>query len=239
MLAPFTDPLAGDLTSSVPSDSSLPPPEDCWNRIGFKGDRSCGELPKFGHCHNCPVFASAAERLFARPLPDACVAESGARFERAEADGGPTLAVLVFRVGEEWLALDVSVLIEVGEPRVVHRVPHRREQLLRGLVNVRGELQLCVSLAEVLGLTPTQVADNSPMQSGWLLVAEHEQGRWALAVDEVAGVRRVLRERLTAIPVTVAQGKQAFAEGVFLDGERRVGLLDANRLFRTLQQTGW
>ena len=131
MLAPFTDPLAGDLTNSVPSDSSLPPPEDCWARIGFKGDRSCGELPKFGHCHNCPVFAVAAERLFARPLPDACVAEHGARFERAEADGGPTLAVLVFRVGEEWLALDVSVLIEVGEPRVVHRVPHRREQLLR------------------------------------------------------------------------------------------------------------
>ena len=157
MLAPFTDPLAGDLTNSVPSDSSLPPPEDCWNRIGFKGDRSCGELPKFGHCHNCPVFAAAAERLFARPLPDACVAERGARFERAR-PSGPTLAVLVFRVGEEWLALDDSVLIEVGEPRVVHRVPHRREQLLRGLVNVRGELQLCVSLAELLGLTPTQAA---------------------------------------------------------------------------------
>jgi chemotaxis-related protein WspD len=239
VLAPFNDPLAGDLTNSVPSDSSLPPPEDCWNRIGFKGDRSCGELPKFGHCHNCPVFAGAAERLFARPLPDACVAERGARLERTGADGGPTLAVLVFRVGEEWLALEVSVLIEVGEPRVVHRVPHRREQLLRGLVNVRGELQLCVSLAELLGLRPTQVADHSPMQSGWLLVAEHERGRWALAVDEVAGVRRVLRERLTAIPVTVAQGKQSFAEGVFLDGERRVGLLDANRLFRTLQQTGW
>ncbi len=239
MPVPFTDLLTGDLPLSAPSDSSAPSLDDCWNRIGFKGDRSCGELPQVGHCHNCPVFATAAERLFARPLPDACVAERSARFERVEADSGPTLAVLVFRVGEEWLALDVSVLIEVGEPRVVHRMPHRRERLLRGVVNVRGELQLCVSLAELLGITPSQVADSSPVQSGWLLVAEHEQGRWALAVDEVAGVRRIPRDRLTAIPVTAAHGKQAFAEGVFLDGERRVGLLDANRLFRALQEIGW
>jgi chemotaxis-related protein WspD len=220
-------------------NTDLLPLDDCWNRIGVKGDRSCGELPKVGHCHNCPVFAAAGELLFARPLPDECVAERGGEFARADGSSGPLAAVLVFRVGEEWLALEAQVMVEVAEPRAVHRVPHRRERLLRGLVNVRGELQLCVSLAELLQLTSTAAATGLPAQSGWLLVIENEQGRWALAVDEVAGVHRVPREQLTAVPVTVAHGKHSFAQSVFIEGDHRVGLLDAARLFSTLQQTSW
>jgi chemotaxis-related protein WspD len=220
--------------------NDLPPLDDCWNRIGVKGDRSCGELPKFGHCHNCPVFAAAGERLFARPLPDECLAERADAFDRVDEAAGPALAVLVFRVGEEWLALDVQFMIEVAEPRIVHRVPHRRERLLRGLVNVRGELQMCVSLAELLGVTAAPAAvGTQATQSGWLLVAENEQGRWAFSVDEVAGVHRLPRDQLRVVPVTVAQAKQAFTQGVFLEGDQRVGLVDADRLFRTLQQTSW
>ena len=34
--------------------------QDCWNKIGIAGDRSCPELTKHIVCQNCPVFASAA-----------------------------------------------------------------------------------------------------------------------------------------------------------------------------------
>ena len=86
--------------------SSASPQDDCWNRIGFKGDRSCGELPKVGIATTVPFSLPLASDCSRGRCPT-CAAERGAGFERAEADSGPTAAVLVFRVGEEWLALDV------------------------------------------------------------------------------------------------------------------------------------
>ena len=38
---------------------SLTTVDDCWNRIGFCGDRSCPELAHVVHCHNCQVFSNA------------------------------------------------------------------------------------------------------------------------------------------------------------------------------------
>ena len=33
---------------------------DCWNRIGVRGDRSCPELKQYVHCRNCPVYSAGA-----------------------------------------------------------------------------------------------------------------------------------------------------------------------------------
>src|SRR3981081_1849213 len=43
--------------------------DDCWNRIGVHGDRSCAELQRHIHCRNCPVFAAAARALLDVPAP--------------------------------------------------------------------------------------------------------------------------------------------------------------------------
>ncbi len=40
--------------------SDLPSVDDCWNRIGVRGDRSCPKLAEHIHCRNCPVHAAAA-----------------------------------------------------------------------------------------------------------------------------------------------------------------------------------
>ena len=53
----------------------LPVLNDCWNRIGVKGDASCPELANVVHCHNCPVFAAAGQQLFQRAAPPECVEE--------------------------------------------------------------------------------------------------------------------------------------------------------------------
>ena len=45
--------------------------DDCWNRIGVCGDQTCPELTRFVHCHNCPVFSTASERLLTAPLRQA------------------------------------------------------------------------------------------------------------------------------------------------------------------------
>src|SRR5271170_6025353 len=100
----------------------LPLVDDCWNRIGVKGDGSCPELLKVVHCHNCPVFAAAGQHLFLREPPPECVEEwTQALAHKEAAADTDTAAVLVFRIGEEWLAMDVRSLVEVSEKRAVRR----------------------------------------------------------------------------------------------------------------------
>src|SRR5438105_5558923 len=131
---------------------AAPGRDDCWNRIGVFGDRSCPELPPVGHCHNCPVFAAAGRRFLDGPAPPGYLEEWSARLAEPEAAAaGELLGVLVFRIGGEWLALPVGVLVEVTAPRPIHRVPFRGG-LLAGLVNVRGELHLAVRMDQLLGI---------------------------------------------------------------------------------------
>src|ERR1700740_948398 len=109
---------------------------DCWRRIGVWGDRSCPELAQVVHCHNCPVFAAAGRRFLDTPAPGAYVEEWTDRLTAPVEEGATDLqSVLIFRLGEEWLALRVPVLLEVTNPRPIHRIPHR-VGLLAGLVNI-------------------------------------------------------------------------------------------------------
>src|SRR5207342_2805701 len=63
-----------------------------------------------------------------------------------------THSAFVFRVGNEWLAITTSVVDEVADLRAIHSLPHRRSGVVLGLANVRGELLVCVSLAQLLGV---------------------------------------------------------------------------------------
>jgi chemotaxis-related protein WspD len=218
-----------------PSAPNLPVLDDCWNRIGVRGDHTCPELTTVIHCHNCPVFARAGRRLFDRPPPPECVDEWTGRLARRESEeAGDVLALIVFRLGSEWLACDVRTMVEVAEPRPYHRIPHRRDRALLGLVNIRGELQLCLSLRDLLGVGPGEPgvsATGAPGRTGWLLVAEHEGRNWVLAVDEVAGVVRVPRALVSNAPATVVGSRSSAGQGVFLSDGKRVGCLDTGRLF--------
>jgi chemotaxis-related protein WspD len=213
-----------------------PGTEDCWGRIGVNGDRSCPELDRVVHCHNCEVFSRAGRRFLDAASPPGYLEEWTRRLA-AEAEEVPTelTSVLIFRLGEEWLALPVAVLEEVTTPRPVHRVPHRGG-LLAGLVNIRGELHLCAHLDGLLGIKRT-VAGGGPGGSARarLLVARREAERWVFPVEEVAQVHRFPSRELREVPPTVGRAAARLARGVFAWGERTVGLLDESRLFGAMR----
>jgi chemotaxis-related protein WspD len=209
----------------------LPLVDDCWNRIGVKGDGSCPELLKVVHCHNCPIFAAAGQHLFQREPPRECVEEWTQALAREDAPAhADKAAVLVFRIGEEWLALDVQSLVEVSEMRVVRRVPQRTDRMFLGLANIRGELQMCFALAELLGIEGA----TGPHER--LLIAEDPPRRWALAVDEVAGVQQLNAQELGNVPATVANGRAHFSQGIFSWDNKRVGHLASEQIFAALQK---
>jgi chemotaxis-related protein WspD len=229
--------------------------EPCWKLIGVMGDGSCPELSSAVHCRNCKVFMEAGQQLFERQPPAEYVEEQTTQLAEEVLDGAvDSDAMIIFRIGEEWLALDVATVVEVAEPRAVHRVPHRTDRLLLGIVNIRGELQLCVSLRELLGiggadqlpgfnsLSTEQPGgdaevdkDVSEKSAFRLLIAESKGGRWAFAVDEVAGVHRVGTDQLGNVPSTVSKSAGRFAKAVFNWDGKSVGRLADDRLFASLK----
>lgn len=214
--------------------------EPCWRTIGVAGDSSCSQLASVIHCHNCPVFSDAGQQLFERPSPPERIAEQTARLaEKVRQEFSDNVALLVFRIADEWLALDVDAIVEVATPRALHRVPYRTNDTFLGIVNLRGELQLCVSLRALLGIPATDpLAASQPATQHAtraaacrLIVCQGEGQRWVFAADEVAGVQQVSTHRLGNVPATVAKGSHPLANGVFRWGEHHVGRLDSQRLF--------
>lgn len=225
----------------IPADGLI----DCWNRIGVWGDRSCPELLKVVHCHNCPVFAAASRRFLDAPSPDGYLEEWTERLAAPTEHAATDLqSVLIFRLDEEWLALSVQVLFEVTKPRPIHRIPHR-SGLLAGLVNIRGELHLCVRLTQLLGIksnratVQTAESENGPQaESGRhqsLIVVGREADRWVFPVDEVDQIYRFSSAQLAGAPATLARSAGRLTQGVFVWRERSIGYLDEARLFQVLR----
>jgi chemotaxis-related protein WspD len=219
------------------------PAEACWSEIGVQGDHSCPKLAEAGHCRNCPVFSEAGQRLFEREATPEYLSEWTRQL--AEVDSAAITdanSLLVFRIGPEWLALEASSVIEVISPRRIHRVPHRTNRLLLGLANIRGELQLCISLHELLGIEAPltgEMPETDPPAGPKprMIVAEHEQNRWVFPVDEVEGVHRIPADAMENLPYTVQRSARYYCQALFCRENKRVGALSTTRLFQALEKT--
>src|SRR5438067_7911072 len=161
----------------------------CWSEIGVHGDGSCPELQKFIHCRNCPVYSNAGVQLLNRPLPPDYRREWTEHFARRKKTAAPAkISAIVFRLESEWLALATQAFQEVAERRRVHSLPHRRLGLVMGLVNIRGELLICVSLSRLLGLDKKRAGETRRGLFERLLVVNWDGSRLTFPVDEVHGI---------------------------------------------------
>jgi chemotaxis-related protein WspD len=223
--------------------------DDCWNRIGIRGDGSCPRLTGYVHCRNCPVHEDAAATLLDRTL-------NNIDLERGHEDGadrtwdqaittvpasGDTAdgeSLLVFRIGDERLALPTPVFDQVTEMRRIHSLPHRRNPAMLGVVNIRGALVICASLVALLQLEAgTAPGYASRADYRRLLVVRAHERLAAFPVDAVDGVWRFARATYELVPTTVACTAQPHTRAVLRWRGRTIGLLDAGLLFETLDRS--
>jgi len=224
------------------------PIDACWNRIGSRGDSSCPELATHTRCLNCAVFARAAARLLDRPLAAADLDETAEALRtgaeaaapqsgRDAASGGDAgmQSALVFRVSDEWLALPTATLRQIDEIRPIHSLPHRRNRVVLGLVNIRGALTVAASLGELLQIVRPAGGERAP-RAGYarMLVAAHRGEPVALPVDEVEGVMRFAASAILPVPSTLAHAAASRSRGLVAWRGKSVGLLDPDRVFDSL-----
>ena len=213
---------------------------DCWNRIGVRGDQSCEELPQQIHCRNCPVYAAGAADLLDGDVPAAYVADWTAHFARPKPEEHrDTRSVVIFRIASEWLALPTPAVMEVANVLPIHSLPHRQNGSVLGLASVRGELLVCVSLAEFIGLASAPAGNRDPRGTGYqrLLVIRGEDIRVVCPVDEVHGVHRFSARALKDVPATVAKAPGTYSASLLAWRDHQVGVLDDQLLFYSLKRS--
>ena len=213
---------------------SSPPDIDCWKRIGTWGDRSCPELKTYLHCRNCPVYSAGATRLLDAEVSEAYLAGHARHYAEAKRElrHGARSAV-IFRVAGEWFALATAVFREVAPLRAVHSLPHRRDRIVLGLVNIRGELLVGVSLGAMLGLAGEVGRDRTAR----LAVVTRDGNRFVFVADEVVGLHRFDDVDLGPVPATLAHAQATYTRGMLTWQKRPVGVIDEQLLFYTLNRS--
>jgi chemotaxis-related protein WspD len=150
-----------------------------------------------------------------------------------------TKSVLTFRIGTEWFALPAGVVQEIADRGTVRSLPGHRGGILSGLVNVRGELLLCIALGVVLGLEkgPDGQEIGAPASSERLMICKHGDARLAFQVSEVYGLHRYHPRDLRNTPATLAKAAEGiYTLGVVPWGDKIVGCLDDELLFYTVNK---
>jgi chemotaxis-related protein WspD len=193
------------------------------------------ELEQHIHCRNCPVYSAGAADLLEGDPPADYLTERTTHFAQpVHIVGVQRRSVVIFRVGAEWLALPTSVVTEIANLQPIHSLPHRRNGIVLGLANVRGELVICISVGHLL-----QVERIGPLESlrtnyRRLLVVNWDATRLAFPVDEVHGPQRFHPQDLQSTPSTVARSNPRYAQGILHWQNHTVGLLDADLLLSNL-----
>jgi chemotaxis-related protein WspD len=210
------------------SDGISPVVQDCWNTIGVQGDNSCPELVHLAHCRNCSRYSAAAFALLDRYPAAEYGSEPSDRVAAASDTARDTKSAIVFRLGTEWFALPTLAFDEVVQQRTICPLPHRRGGVIAGVVNIRGEILICVSLKRILGLGDTAALE--PVQGdsarSRVLVVRCGGGRLAFPVDEVQHAHRYQPGELKPPPATVAKAEKVATRAILPWHGRSVGLLD-------------
>jgi chemotaxis-related protein WspD len=215
--------------------------DNCWNRIGvWSTDKErCPELDNFVHCRNCPVFSKTGRKLLQTNPPEDYRSEwTKILSTEEEIKAINVKSAFVFRAGGEWLALPSHMIQEVVNMGPIHSIPNINNKVLRGLVNIHGRLQICVSIGRVLAIeklekTEEQLDPNyiSPER---LVVVLQKRHLVAFPVSEVKGTIRYTSEMIKDLPVTVSGSKAVYTMGILHIDGKDIGLLKDKPLFKTL-----
>ncbi|MDX1297939.1 MAG: chemotaxis protein CheW [Pseudomonas sp.] len=206
--------------------------DDCWNRIGVQGDKSCERLREHVHCRNCEVYAAAAIRLLERYASEPDDVEQILEEPLVE-----RCSLLLFRVADEWLALATRGLVEVVAQMPIHSLPHQRSRSLLGVSNVRGTLVACLSLGELLGIPAGTAPASGQRVIARMLILAGQGGPVVVPVDEVEGIHAIA---LHSVRPAVRDGGLAvsqFASGVFQWRGRSITQLDDELLRQAMSRS--
>lgn len=212
--------------------------DDCWNQIGTwsEAGSTCPKLKDVIHCMNCEVYGAAGRKLLQRRAPIGYLDEwQTVLAEPRKIRQTAWRSVVIFRIGDRWLALPTSMLEAIVEPRYVHSLPHCKNPAFGGLVSVRGELFVSIHLDKLICRDTSTAAGKVSRTFPRTLVVRARSWRGVFAVDEAFGVYRASEAEIQRGVTSEDNIHSHLLYGQFSWKERLVLALDADNLGRELE----
>ncbi|WP_013322840.1 chemotaxis protein CheW [Gloeothece verrucosa] len=223
---------------------------NCSNQIGISGDKSCPQLKEVIHCRNCSVYSSIGRALFQREAPAGYLEEWADLLappfpqdaQQTNTSKEAATSVIIFRLEEEWLALPVDIIKEITQILPVHTLPHRSNSILRGIVNIRGELITCMALENLLQLKRSQDKNQDNLSKikqdsviyQRMIVIKIQNYRWVFKVDELDRINRFDSKDFENSPTALAKNPNIYTKKIISYKSNKVNYLDTELLFYEL-----
>lgn len=210
---------------------------DCWNTIGVWGDQSprCSRLKEIIHCHNCEIYSQAGSQLLDRKTEDSYLLEWRNNLcEPRKEDNLDSVSALVFRMGDEWFALESKLVNEITHCDKHHTLPHVNNKILRGLVNVNGELVLNISLGFLFKIDKG-VEKNKNTRERYIIISDGEEN-FAFPVTEVKEIIHYNNHNIETTPSTINNDSSCFIKGILQYNDIDIGIIDSDLVFSALHK---
>lgn len=173
--------------------------------------------------HKGRSLAETAAEVLARR------ADSLAR-ETTEEESSHRIALLLFRIGEEWYTVRVSDVREIFQEYEVTPIPCVPD-FVSGVVNVRGEILSITDPARMMRIG--MVDASGPVAPPAVVIAGNDVVT-ALVVDEIGDIVEVPAVNIEP-PVSIIDRSQAeFIAGSVYVGEQMVGLINIERILQPI-----
>lgn len=146
-------------------------------------------------------------------------------------------SLVIFRLGSEYLALSSTVVGQITTLRKLHRIPHIKNPIICGVVNVNGRLRLFFSLERLLEMN--QKNEIAPETSGIepMILIDYEDEVWTFGITEVLGVFQCDLSQMKNVPVTVSKSAANYIKGVLKWRDIELGVLDEELLLFRLRRS--
>lgn len=152
-------------------------------------------------------------------------------------------SLVLFGLGHEWVGINTMCLYEITECRKIHTVPNTRSQILRGVVNLKGQIRLCINLHKLLGIDvasaeseETLAGQSSHLQYPRMLAINRFNEIWVFAVESVWGVINYNQNDLIPVPVNVTKSSANYFKGILSWEKKNVSVLDEELVFESLRR---
>ena len=150
---------------------------------------------------------------------------------RREASGAivspdePSVKLVIFELGGEWFAFPGEAIREILPQLDVFFVPGCPASM-EGVINVRGDIESVISIAELLGKPLAKPASNSSILRG-----TGSAMRSGLRVDRVVDVLDVVQSAIQPPPAALSEHMRPVVAGLMRHQNVPVTILDLDRIF--------
>ena len=176
---------------------------------------------------NAAVSAQMAEILKRR-------AESLAHAESEEVVD-ESIALLMFRLGDEWYAVHIDGVREIYNEYEVTRIP-RVPDFILGVINVRGEIISVTDLGTLIRVPSRTVLDITEQLPSAIIVSREEYVT-AIVVDEIGDIIEVPRGAVEPPLSTLDKSQAEFMAGSVYVGSRLIGIVNLEKVLEPIGES--